>query len=119
MSLSLSFVLPITPLAPLRRDRERRLGTSQVVGASVNGRQEKYRDGDGALFMKYLNVEQKIYLPCSQIPMNMENLYMVVCTRVCGQMLLRNVMNFQTIPSRIIMENLFHRLHQERSFVII
>ena len=28
-SLSLAFVLPITPLAPLRRDRERRLGTSQ------------------------------------------------------------------------------------------
>ena len=29
-SLSLAFVLAITPLAPLRRDRERRLGTSQL-----------------------------------------------------------------------------------------
>ena len=51
--------------------------------------------------------------------MNTENLYMEVCTRVCGQMLLRNVMNFQTIHLRIILEKLFHRLRQERSFVII
>ena len=29
LSLSLAFLLPITPLAPLRRDKERRLGTSQ------------------------------------------------------------------------------------------
>ena len=31
-SLSLAFLPPITPLAPLRRDRERRLGTSQGCG---------------------------------------------------------------------------------------
>ena len=31
-SLSFAFLLPITPLAPLRRDRERRLGTSQGCG---------------------------------------------------------------------------------------
>ena len=29
-SLSLAFLLPITPRAPLERDRERRLGTSQI-----------------------------------------------------------------------------------------
>ena len=65
------------------------------------------------------NVEQKMYLLCSQIPMNTENLYMEVCTRVCGQMVQRNVTNFQTIHLKIILENLFHRIHQGRSFVII
>ena len=60
-----------------------------------------------------------MYLLCSQIPMNTESLCMEVCTRACGQMLQRNVMNFQTIPLRIILEKLFHRLRQERSFVII
>ena len=36
-SLSLAFLLPITPLAPLRRDRERRLGTSQGCGYKLKG----------------------------------------------------------------------------------
>ena len=31
-SLSLAFLLPITPRAPLERDSERRLGTSQMRG---------------------------------------------------------------------------------------
>ena len=30
-SLSFAFLLPITPLAPLRKDGERRLGTSQPL----------------------------------------------------------------------------------------
>ena len=50
--------------------------------------------------------------------MNTENLCMEVCIRVCGQMLQRNVMNFQTILLRIILEKLFHRIHQERFFTI-
>ena len=53
-----------------------------------------------------------------QIPMNTENLCMEACTRVCGQMLQRNVMNYQTIPLRIILENVFRRIHQGRFFTI-
>ena len=44
-SLSLTFLLPITPLAPLRRDREKRLGMSQPLHhAHSNSDEWKMKD---------------------------------------------------------------------------